>query len=61
MKRPLSPFGDHRPPFKSLRDAAEAAADILAHLTFVDEADAAYARAVEKSLRRQIKKAGGAR
>ena len=58
MKRLLSPFGNKSLPLKSLEDAAEAAADILKHLCFVDESDAVYARDVEKSLRRLLKKRG---
>lgn len=57
--RPLSPFRVRPTPLKTLEAAAEAAADILAHLSFVDDCDAGYARAVELSLRAQLKKRGG--
>lgn len=51
----LSILGDKKPPFKTLEDAAEAAADVLARLTFPDESDAEYARFIEQSVRRHLK------
>jgi hypothetical protein len=62
MSARTSPFATGRKPnVATLKDAATAAADILAHLVFLDERDAEHARTVEQALRTQLRKKGGAR